>query len=236
MDKSSAQAKGLRTALQSPLVVICAAVFLFFGSQILGVGVSQLFIQHIKEQSYQLLVIIALNALALGLLVSFVQNFIRVKLSSLGIKLPALRSLLYILPAFLIYFLASAVFTMFAIKYIPGFKSDQVQDIGFNNLKQPLQLVAGFISLAVITPLYEEFIFRGVLFKGLRRKLPFWVSAVIASVVFAVAHMQWNVAVDVFALSLVLCFLVEKSQSIFPGVLLHALKNSIAFILLFIHK
>ena len=150
--------------------------------------------------------------------------------------MPSLRSFLYILPAFLIYFLASAMFTVFAIKYIPGFKSDQVQDVGFNNLKQPLQLVAGFVSLAVITPLYEEFIFRGVLFKGLRRKLPFWLSAAITSAVFAVAHMQWNVAVDVFALSLVLCFLVEKSQSIFPGVLLHALKNSIAFILLFIHK
>ncbi len=75
---------------------------------------------------------------------------------------------------------------------------------------------------------------RGYLFGKLRRESGFWLSAVITSAVFGFVHLQWNVGVDVFALSLVLCFLREKTGAIWAGMILHMLKNSVAYVLLFL--
>ena len=96
--------------------------------------------------------------------------------------------------------------------------------------------VSDRVALVIVTPIFEETVFRGFLFKGLRRRLPFWAAASVVSVMFAFAHGQWNVALDTFVLSLILCFLVEKNNSLIPSILLHELKNEVAFTALFILK
>ena len=62
--------------------------------------------------------------------------------------------------------------------------------------------------------------------------MPNWLAAVIVSGFFAFAHGQVNVGVDTFILSMVGCYLVIKTNSLLPAVLLHAAKNAIAFVLL----
>jgi len=52
--------------------------------------------------------------------------------------------------------------------------------------------------------------------------------------VFAVAHFSWNVGVDVFALSIVLCSLRIMTKTIWAPILVHMIKNGIAFFILFI--
>jgi membrane protease YdiL (CAAX protease family) len=117
---------------------------------------------------------------------------------------------------------------------VPGFDATQAQDVGFENLTSYSDLMLGFVGLVILAPLAEELLFRGYLFGKLRAINGFWASAIITSLTFAVAHMQWNVGVDVFVLSLFLCLLREKTGAVWAGVLLHALKNSIAYFLLFI--
>jgi hypothetical protein len=137
-----------------------------------------------------------------------------------------------VIPVFIGYGLISTILTQIASKY-PGFDVNQAQDIGLN--KAGIEsIIPAFIMLVVITPFFEELLFRGVLFHGLRKRLPFIASAFITSVIFAVAHGQANVAVDTFALSMFLCLLVERTNSIWPAVALHALKNFLAFGALFL--
>ncbi len=59
-------------------------------------------------------------------------------------------------------------------------------------------------------------------------------SAIFVSSIFGLVHGQWNVAIDTFALSMVLIALYEKTQNLWACVGLHALKNLVAFIALFI--
>ena len=70
-----------------------------------------------------------------------------------------------------------------------------------------------------------------------------WVYAgILTSVIFAAAHLPegggsglfWIGAIDVFTLSLVLVFLKQKTKSLWPGICLHAIKNLVAFISLFV--
>ncbi len=57
-------------------------------------------------------------------------------------------------------------------------------------------------------------------------------ATLITSLTFAVLHWQWNVGVDVFAMSVVLCIIREITGSIYPGILVHMLKNGLAFFIL----
>ena len=99
-----------------------------------------------------------------------------------------------------------------------------------------------FVSLVVLPPLAEETVFRGFVYTGIRRRFPFLLSAVITSVLFAIPHLQfgegapllWVAALDTFVLSLVLCYVRERTNSLWPGILIHALKNGIAFVALFL--
>jgi len=130
-----------------------------------------------------------------------------------------------------------AVFSLF-----PWFDAEQAQDVGFNVLNSGADRVIAFISLAVIAPIAEEIIFRGWLYGKLRRKLSGQVSEIagiiisifLVSLLFGIVHMQWNVGVNVFAASVVLCGLREFTGTIYSGILIHMVKNGVAFYLLYV--
>lgn len=58
-------------------------------------------------------------------------------------------------------------------------------------------------------------------------------AALFTSMLFGLVHMQWNVAVDTFILSFALIWIFEKTGNLWAPVLLHALKNFIAFVFVF---
>jgi membrane protease YdiL (CAAX protease family) len=96
--------------------------------------------------------------------------------------------------------------------------------------------------MVLLAPLAEELLFRGYLYGKLRKTAPVWLSVLVASVAFGLAHLwvgsgplQWAVAIDTFVLSLMLCALREYTGAVWAGVLLHAIKNGLAFYLLFVN-
>ncbi len=109
----------------------------------------------------------------------------------------------------------------------------QEQNIGYTH-PGGFELTLIFVALVLLAPFVEEVLFRGFLFRAFRRTFGFWIGAIGVSLLFAVAHGQANVGVDVFVLSMFLCYLREKTDSLWPSIALHALKNLVAFIVLFI--
>lgn len=114
------------------------------------------------------------------------------------------------------------------------FPYDQVQQIGFDGISTPFQYALAFIALVVIAPFVEELLFRGYFYGMIRKHIGFLASSLITSLLFGLVHFQWNIAVDVFALSLVLCYLREQTGAIWASIGLHMIKNAIAFSLLFL--
>lgn len=137
--------------------------------------------------------------------------------------------------AFLAYIILTGTLILWAKQIIPGFDIDQAQEVGFENLVGVMDCVLAFVLLVGAAPIAEEVLFRGWLQGKLKSSgLPFILNMLIVSLLFGVAHMQWNVGVDTFALSLVLCALREWTGSIWAGILLHMVKNGIAYYFLFI--
>lgn len=136
--------------------------------------------------------------------------------------------------AYVAYIAVSAIVMLLIIQIIPSFQADQKQELGFEALSQNYEYIFAFIALVILAPLAEELLFRGYLFGKLRYYISFVPATIITSILFGLVHWQWNVGVDVFILSLALCYLREKTHSLWPAVMLHATKNGIAFTLLFI--
>lgn len=148
---------------------------------------------------------------------------------------PKLRDLYYGLAGYGAYFFLSLIALSVVAIFVPGFNAHEKQSIGFEHLSSQLEYVMAFIVLVVLAPVVEETIFRGFLFTKIRQKISFWPTAVIVSLVFGFVHLQWNVGIDVFTLSLVACFLREKTKVIWAGIGVHMLKNFLAFAILFLH-
>lgn len=142
---------------------------------------------------------------------------------------------------FVIYFICSGLLTWLVTTLFSGFDVTQAQSIGFDNLSASYQYVLAFVTLVILAPVAEEALFRGYLQGKLRQIAPFWLTALVTSLAFAALHLpgdgavQWNVAVDVFMLSVLLCVLREKTGSIWAGILLHMAKNGLAYYFLFIN-
>jgi hypothetical protein len=121
------------------------------------------------------------------------------------------------------------------------FDPEQAQETGFSLYASGFDRVISFIALVVVAPIAEEIIFRGWMYGKLREKLsgnlPEWggivLSTLIVSVIFGLAHFQWNVGLNVFCLSIVLCGLREITGTIYAGILTHMLRNGLALCLMY---
>lgn len=136
---------------------------------------------------------------------------------------------------FIIYAIASSLTLALLVWLLPFIDINQAQDVGFSQLTTRHEIVLGFVALVLIAPIAEEVLFRGYLFGKLKKHLPLWVAIIITSVLFGIVHGAWNVGIDTFVLGVVLCLLRVISGSLWPSILLHMIKNGIAFYLLFIN-
>ena len=144
-----------------------------------------------------------------------------------------LRDLGYAILSWSAYIVIAYTVTVCIATVLPSIDMGQRQDIGFATNGTGLDKLYAFILIVMIAPLVEELIFRGYQYGSLRRRMPWWLGAVITSVLFGFVHGQWNVGIDVFMMSMVMCYLREYTGAIWSGVMVHMLKNSLAYYLLF---
>jgi hypothetical protein len=86
--------------------------------------------------------------------------------------------------------------------------------------------VAWLAALAVVAaPIFEEFIFRGLIFGGLRRSLGFVPAALASAAIFAIVHPPASV-IPVFGLGLCAAFAYERTRTLAAPMLVHAVYNA----------
>lgn len=234
-----------------PLTTIVLLLLVFFSSQFVAVFLVSLYPgfrgwDEIQSQAWlkdstlaQFLFIALAEIIAIFLILKLVSVAKRTR-QSIGIIRPRINDVGWALVAYALYF-AAALVVMGLARSIPGIDFEQEQKVGFENAATNIELLMIFTSLVILVPLAEEVMFRGFLFSSLRSKYRFITSLIITSIIFGVAHLQfgedapllWVAAIDTFILSAFLCYLREKTKSIWSAVFLHAIKNGLAFVILF---
>ncbi|NLG51555.1 MAG: CPBP family intramembrane metalloprotease [Chloroflexi bacterium] len=91
-------------------------------------------------------------------------------------------------------------------------------------------LLLALLLGAVVAPVAEEIFFRGFLYAGMRNRWGVGWGLVVSSVVFALVHVTPGVLPAIFAIGLVLAYLYERTESLWPSIILHALVNALAFL------
>lgn len=153
----------------------------------------------------------------------------------LGLKgAPTWKDIGLAVAAFVLYLILSSLLIMIFRTVFSWFDAEQAQDVGFNNIIGMQDLLMAFIALVVVAPVAEELIFRGWLYGKMRKRVAMPVAMILVSLLFGLMHGQWNVAVDVFVMSMIMCFQRELTGTVYSGILLHMIKNGLAFYLLYI--
>jgi membrane protease YdiL (CAAX protease family) len=131
-----------------------------------------------------------------------------------------LSSLRWVSVALIIYIVFLTIYTL----VFPEAKQEEIQD-SFG----PLTLQIFFIVL--LAPLSEEICFRGFLFRGFRKNISFLPAALISGFIFGILHLSggFGTVPAITLLGTLFALLYEKTNSIWPAIILHTLNN--AFVL-----
>jgi membrane protease YdiL (CAAX protease family) len=236
-----------------PVPAILIAVFVFFSSQIAVAIVLHGYIDSRHWSSSTANYWLNNSVIALFVETFLVETFVvlflyaflrhrKITLRSIGLKGRfLLRDLMYAIGGFLTYILVylSVVSTLqFLIK---SFNVSQKQNLGVPSSAQGGDLWLLFIMLVILPPIAEEILFRGFIYTSLRPKMNKIVAAIITSILFALPHLfegssgfLWVAGCDTFILSMVLVYVRERTDKLWASMLIHALKNFVAFASLYL--
>lgn len=118
----------------------------------------------------------------------------------------------------------SRLLTLIRIKKI----LEDYERVSKNLLNGPL--IIQIISIALIVPVTEELIYRGVIYLRLRKMTTMRQAAFVTSMIFGLFHFNLLQAMYAFLLSFILLFVFEKYKSITVCIVLHGTANLIAVI------
>lgn len=123
---------------------------------------------------------------------------------------------------------AVAAYLLFAFAYVGLFGPPHQKDIAEAFGALPVQI----LLIVIAAPISEEVCFRGMLFGGLRTRLPRVAAALLSGLIFGALHATTGISAvpPLIFFGFVLSLLYERTGSIVPGIVLHMLNNSVALI------
>jgi membrane protease YdiL (CAAX protease family) len=117
---------------------------------------------------------------------------------------------------------------------IPYTKDVPVED--FIRSCSEVELIAAGIFICILTPLFEEIIFRRIIYDGIKSHLPPVTSALICSMLFAALHGILFQLVPLCVLGLYFQFIYLKEEKLGASIYAHFFNNTIAFSVICIMK
>ena len=88
---------------------------------------------------------------------------------------------------------------------------------------------ANFVVVALVAPIVEELTFRGLGFTLLER-FGRWPAIVLVGVAFGLAHGLVDALPPLVVFGMCLAYLRSRTESVYPGIILHALYNSLVLL------
>lgn len=122
---------------------------------------------------------------------------------------------------------------------IPGVELQADLKLLFDAIpKTAFNAILLFVMVALLAPILEEFLFRGLLQNALAHRMPVYAAIVISAAIFSLAHVNWfapqvefYIFPPIFILGAAFGYLYHLTQSLRVCILLHLLNNSAALAL-----
>lgn len=112
-----------------------------------------------------------------------------------------------------------------------GIEMDEnTQQIITSMMKEPW----GYVAVGILAPLAEEVVFRGAILRtllGIMSKKNHWVAIMISAAIFGIVHANLAQFINALLMGLILGWMYYRTGSLVPGILLHWVNNTMAYVL-----
>lgn len=78
-----------------------------------------------------------------------------------------------------------------------------------------------FLSIAIVVPIFEEVMHRGIIYQQLKKELPLPLAIFSQALIFGVFHFNWLQGIYAFIGGIVLALLYEYTKSLWAPILMH---------------
>lgn len=138
--------------------------------------------------------------------------------------------------------IAVGIISLFGVQYFIGAVDDLLKVIGFpmqssfiNPTDFPSFLLATFV-LALIPAIFEELIFRGIIFKGLNKRFSLVGSILLSALLFALMHANLQQFVYPFILGCIMAWLVARTGSLIVSMIVHFINNFLVVLMTYLQN
>lgn len=88
------------------------------------------------------------------------------------------------------------------------------------------------IGLCILTPIWEEYFFRGILLRKLTLKFKATTSVILSSAIFAVLHLGGSSMFHAFVIGCLFAYVYVRTKNIWVSIVLHGITNFISTVAL----
>jgi len=174
---------------------------------------------------------LAFSVPALSILILvFVRQFLQIhglRWNALGFVRPT-KSLLHLLWQLPVILLGLIIVQAIVFGVMGAQPASQVNGLDAIMAEVPLYaVVILFVGVAILVPLWEEMLFRGVVYRGLQRKWGIAIALIFSSGLFALIHIAPILLPYLFAMGAAWVWLYESHKTLFAPVIGHIFINTL---------
>ncbi|RDU34768.1 CPBP family intramembrane metalloprotease [Neobacillus piezotolerans] len=112
--------------------------------------------------------------------------------------------------------------------------------MGSDNTRSIMRMIDNFpavmIISSVIGPILEEIVFRKIIFGSLHKRFNFFISALISSVIFAAAHMEFEHILIYSAIGFTFAYLYVRTKRIIVPIIAHVTMNTLVVLMQSVYR
>ncbi|MDW7669891.1 MAG: type II CAAX endopeptidase family protein [Bacillota bacterium] len=120
----------------------------------------------------------------------------------------------------------SGIYTYYAVKFMP---TDELIE-SFDYIFSQTTLTQQIIIMAAVPAVIEELFFRGVILFSMMKKTNIVIAVLVSSLLFSLMHFSIIKIFPTFLLGGIFAYVVYKTNSIIPAMVLHFVNNSMSII------
>lgn len=223
------------------IVVVVVATFILTTLVLVGIQViSRLDLDLIRDlfRGRALVGNMLIGALIYGLLLLSIYMWIirrrQVSWREIGFRTPPLLPMLLTIPIFVGQLILIGVVNMIVTQIIGQFENPQIEALTTPGGFTWLNFFAVFVVGAIIAPIVEESLFRGLLYQWLRAHTNVLAAVVASAAIFAMAHVIPLLFPALFVVGVILALVYEWTRSLWVTISVHVLQNGVTIIGLFL--
>lgn len=140
---------------------------------------------------------------------------------------------LLIFGIFMVQLLGVLIINVIVQQIVGTFENPQIAALTDERGFSWLNFAVVFVVGAIIAPVVEELVFRGLLYQWLRTHAGVVVAVLLSAAIFSVVHVIPVLLPSLFVVGLILTLAFEWSQSLWVTIALHMFQNGLAIIALY---